>query len=144
MDDKAIARILELPKIVAVVGLSDKPERPSFEVASYLMAAGYRIVPINPTILEWRGQRSYASLRDLPDEVADMIDVVDVFRKKEEIPSVVDDALTRWPEKSKVLWLQLGITHAAAETRAHAAGWEVVANRCMKIEHARLERLGLL
>ena len=142
MDDKAIARILELPKIVAVVGLSDKPERPSFEVASYLKAAGYRIVPVNPTILEWRGHRSYASLRDIPDE--QRVDIIDVFRKKEEVPSVVDDALTRWPETPKVLWLQLGITNSAAETRAHAAGWEVVANRCMKIEHARLERLGLL
>jgi len=129
MDD--ISSILRNSKVVAVVGLSDKPDRPSYDVASYLMAHGYRIIPVNPNITEWKGLKSYPSL----SQVEEKIDVVDIFRRSEDVPAVVDEAIKI---RAKVVWMQLGIVNEEAASKARAAGLKVVMDRCMKIEHDRI------
>lgn len=126
-----IAGILRRYRRVAVVGLSDKPDRPSNEVARYLQAQGYEVVPVNPTIEAALGQRAYPSLRDVPGPV----EVVDVFRRSEQVPPVVEDAIA---VGAKVVWLQEGIVNEGAAARARAAGLAVVQDRCMLKEHRRL------
>ena len=126
-----IAEILRNSRTVAVVGLSDKPERPSFQVAEYLMANGYAIIPVNPNIASWKGIKAYPSL----SEVTVKVDVVDIFRKSEDVPPIVDDAVAI---KAKAVWMQLGIVNEAAAAKARAAGIDVVMDRCMKIEHMKL------
>jgi predicted CoA-binding protein len=130
-DDAGIARILENHRVIAVVGLSARPDRPSNIVARYLMAHGYTVIPVNPAASEILGQTCYASLRDIPVKV----DMVDVFRKAEDVPPLADAAIAIG---AKSLWLQLGIIHTAAAEKAAAAGLDVVMDRCPKIEHARL------
>jgi len=130
-DINTLRRILRDSKIIAVVGLSANWWRPSFFAAKYLQARRYRIVPVNPQYPEILGEKSYAQLRDIPFKV----DVVDCFRKSEEIPALAEDAIAIG---AKVLWLQLGVINQAAADRAQAAGLEVVMDRCMKIEHGRL------
>jgi predicted CoA-binding protein len=138
--DDALRQILQSCRTLAVVGLSPKEDRPSHEVAHYLQARGYRIVPVNPaatgsTIL---GERVYASLREadaaLRTEGA-RIDLVDVFRKSEDVPPIAGDAIAIG---ARVLWLQLGVVNDAALAGARAAGLAAVQNHCLKIEHARL------
>ncbi len=131
-----IPEILRNSKVIAVVGLSDKPERPSYGVASYLLEHGYAIIPVNPNISTWKGLKAYASLGDIPKSVR--VDVVDIFRKSEDVPPVVDEAIRI---KAKSVWMQLGITNEAAAAKARAAGLNVVMDRCMKMEHARLSAL---
>ena len=126
-----IAEILRNSRTVAVVGLSDRPERPSFQVAEYLMANGYAIIPVNPNIASWKGIKAYPSL----SEVTVKVDVVDIFRKSEDVPPIVDDAVAI---KAKAVWMQLGIVNEAAAAKARAAGIDVVMDRCMKIEHMKL------
>src|SRR3954464_6668656 len=100
-----IRDILKSAKVVAVVGLSDKPDRDSYRVAAYLQKAGYRVIPVNPALkADVLGEKAYATLRELPEA----IDVVDVFRKPEAVPEVVEEAITAG---AKVLWLQEGIAH---------------------------------
>jgi uncharacterized protein len=130
-DINTLRRILRETKTIAVVGLSANWWRPSFFAAKYLQARRYRIVPVNPQYPEILGEKSYAQLRDIPFKV----DVVDCFRKSEEIPALAEDAIAIG---AKVLWLQLGVINQAAADRAQAAGLEVVMDRCMKIEHGRL------
>jgi predicted CoA-binding protein len=101
-------------------------------VARYLQAHGYRIVPVNPAAAEVLGERSYPDLGSIPPDVA--IDVVDIFRKPEFIPAIVDEAITRG---ANVVWMQLGLAHNAAAEKARAAGLVVVMDRCMKVEHTR-------
>jgi predicted CoA-binding protein len=124
--------ILAAAKTVAVVGLSDNPERESHTVAAYLQANGYRIVPVNPAVREVLGERSYPDLAAIPPEIA--IDVVDIFRRPEFIPEIVDAAIARG---ARAVWMQLGLAHNAAAEKARRAGLAVVMDRCMKIEHAR-------
>ena len=124
--------ILSTATTIAVVGLSDNPERESHKVASYLQARGYRIVPVNPALREVLGERSYPNLAAIPSEIA--VDVVDVFRRTEFIPAVVDAAIAR---RAGAVWMQLGLVHNASAERARAAGLRVVMDRCMKVEHAR-------
>ncbi len=132
MDDiEGLRRILKENRTIAVVGLSAQWFRPSFFAAKYLQEHGYRVIPVNPAYPEILGEKCYPSLLDVPERV----DVVDVFRKPEDVPPIVDDAIRIG---AKVLWLQIGVIHETAEQRAREAGLEVVANRCMKIEHARL------
>lgn len=131
-----IPEILRNSKVIAVVGLSDKPERPSYGVASYLLEHGYTIIPVNPNIGAWKGLKAYASLADIPKSVR--VDVVDIFRKSEDVPPVVDEAIKI---KAKAVWMQLGVVNEAAAAKARAAGLNVVMDRCMKIEHARLSAL---
>jgi predicted CoA-binding protein len=130
--DAEIDGILASVGTIAVVGLSDKPNRESHTVAHYLQAHGYRIVPVNPAAVEVLGERCYPDLASLPEEIA--IDVVDIFRKPEFIPPVVDEAIARG---AKVVWMQLGLAHNAAAQKAREAGLIVVMDRCMKVEHAR-------
>lgn len=135
MDDAALKAILERVKVVAVVGVSANPVRPSYFVARYLQLRGYRVIPVNPglagqTLL---GETVHATLADVPDAV----DMVDIFRKSEAVPMIVEEALARWPELD-VIWMQIGVQHEAAAAVAEARGVTVVQNRCPKIEYQRL------
>ncbi len=130
--DAEIAEILDSARTIAVVGLSDKPDRESYIVALYLKEHGYRIVPVNPAVREVLGETAYPDLGSVPADIA--IDAVDIFRKPEFIPEVVDAAIAR---RAKVVWMQLGLAHNAAAAKARAAGLRVVMDRCIKIEHAR-------
>ena len=129
-DSEKIRRILRTSRTVAVVGLSAQWHRPSYFAAKYLQEHGYRIIPVNPTYPEILGEKSYKSLRDIPEKV----DVVDCFRRSNEIPALADDAIAIG---ARVLWMQLGVENASARKRAEDAGLEVIENRCMKIEHGR-------
>lgn len=126
----AVAMILRSARTIAVVGLSSNPMRASHEVAGYLKAAGYRIIPVNPNEREVLGEKAYARLEDIPEPV----DIVDVFRRAEEVPPVADAAIGI---KAKVLWLQLGIENAAAAEKAREAGLVVVEDACLLVEHKR-------
>jgi len=130
-DINTLRRILKQNKTIAVVGLSANWWRPSYFAAKYLQAHGYRIVPVNPQYQEILGEKCYPSLRELPFKV----DVVDCFRKSEEIPAIADDAIAIG---ARVLWMQLGVINHEAARKAAAAGLEVIMDRCMKIEHGRL------
>ncbi|WP_352429658.1 CoA-binding protein [Thermoflexus sp.] len=132
-DDAALRRILEEARTIAVVGLSPDPERPSHQVAAYLQRHGYRIIPVNPTISEVLGERSYPDLLSVPEPV----DVVDIFRPARYVPEIVEQAIAKG---ARVIWMPLGVVHFEAAQRAHAAGLQVVMDRCMKIEHRRLLR----
>jgi len=126
----AVAQILRGVKTIAVVGLSSNPMRPSYGVAEYLKTAGYRIIPVNPNETEVLGEKAYARLEDIPEQV----DVVDVFRRAEEVPAVAVSAIRIG---AKVLWMQLGIENGGAAERARAAGLVVVENACLLVEHKR-------
>ena len=134
-EDRELRALLGEAKTVAVVGLSSKPNRPSYEVAAYLQEHGYRILPVNPREEEVLGERSYASLLDIPKEVA--IDVVDVFRRAEDMPPVARDAVT---VGAKVLWLQEGIVSQEAYRIATDAGLEVIMGVCIMRTKQRLDR----
>ncbi len=127
-----IRQLLESHRVIAIVGLSDKPERDSYRVAKYMKENGYRIIPVNPTQDEILGEKSYASLNDIPEAV----DVVDIFRKPEAIPAVVDDAIAIG---AKAVWMQLGLAHHVSAEKARQAGLQVVQSKCIKVEHARLK-----
>ncbi len=129
-----IKAILEKYRTVAIVGLSPKPERDSHKVAGYLKDHGYRIVPVNPGQKEILGEKSYPDLKAIPFPV----DIVDIFRRPEAVPAVVDDAIE---VSAKVVWTQLGIVHNQAADKARRAGLEVVMNKCIKIEHMNVHRL---
>jgi predicted CoA-binding protein len=125
-----IGDILRSSKTIAVVGLSSNPFRPSHEVAAYLRSAGYRVIPVNPNESEVLGIKAFARLEDIPEGV----DIVDVFRRSEEVPTVADSAIAIG---AKVLWLQQDITNAAAAEKARAAGLTVVEDACVLVEHKR-------
>ena len=132
MDDIAtLRRILRDNRTIAVVGLSANWYRPSYFAAKYLQEHGYRVIPVNPLYDSVLGEKCYKSLADIPEKV----DVVDCFRRSEEIPALADEAIAIG---AKVLWMQLGVTSAEARRKAEAAGLDVVEDRCMKIEHGRL------
>ena len=132
MDDiEGLRRILKENRTIAVVGLSAQWFRPSFFAAKYLQEHGYRVIPVNPAYREVLGEKCYPSLREVPEP----IDVVDIFRKPDDVPPIVEEAIAI---RAKVLWLQIGVIHEAAARRAREAGLDVVMDRCMKIEHARL------
>lgn len=123
-----IRQLLAWARTIAIVGLSDKPERDSFRVARYLKERGYRVIPVNPNVGEVHGERAFASLRDVPGPV----DIVDIFRKPEAVPEVVADAIAIG---AKAVWMQEGIAHNGAAERARAAGLQVVMNKCIMKEH---------
>ena len=127
---------------IAVVGLSKDPAKPSHDVARYLQSCGYRIVPVNPTVEEVLGEKSYPSLLSLPDDLKRKIEVVDIFRRSEDVPPIVAEAMKLHQSfgHPKAIWMQLGIVDEASARRARHAGLQVVMDRCMKIEHARRER----
>jgi predicted CoA-binding protein len=133
MDDdiEKLRRILGTARTLAVVGLSAQWHRPSYFAAKYMQEHGYRVIPVNPTYDTILGEKCYKSLRDIPERV----DLVDCFRKSAEIPAIAEDAIAIG---AKVLWMQLGVKSDIARSRAEQAGLEVVEDRCVKIEHARL------
>jgi uncharacterized protein len=131
--DAEVRDLLQRYRRVAVVGLSDKPDRPSHGVAAYLQRAGYDITPVNPTVDEVLGVKAVDSLA----EVNQPVEIVDVFRRAEDVPPVVDDAIAAG---AKVVWLQLGIVNEEAAAKARDAGLTVIQDRCLKVEHARLMR----
>jgi predicted CoA-binding protein len=132
IDDVAgLRRILGQSRTIAVVGLSANWYRPSYFAAKYMLDHGYTVIPVNPAYPEVLGQKCYSSLRDIPRKV----DIVDCFRRAEDIPAIVDEAIGIG---ARVLWMQLGVIHPEAARKAEAAGLEVVMDRCVKIEYARL------
>ncbi len=124
----SISDVLKSSKTIAVVGLSDKPDRPAYQVAQYLQKAGYTIIPVHPNATTVLGEPVYRSLKEIPVP----IDIVDVFRASKDVPEVVDDAIAAG---AKVLWLQLEIHHAEAEAKAVTAGMTVITDQCLKIAH---------
>ena len=130
-DINTLRRILKQGKTIAVVGLSANWWRPSYFAAKYMQEHGYRIIPVNPQYQEVLGEKCYANLRDIPEPV----DVVDCFRRSEDIGPIADEAIAIG---AKVLWLQLGVINHEAAEKARKAGLDVVMDRCVKIEHARL------
>ena len=127
-------RLLQTYRTIAMVGLSADPMRPSHFAAIYMQSEGYNIIPVNPRLAgqEILGQTVYGSLLDIPKDRN--VQIVDVFRKSEDVPAILDEAIEIG---APVFWMQLGIVNAAAAARARAAGMDVVMNRCVKIEHAR-------
>lgn len=131
-----IGRIARDSRVIAVVGLSPRPERPSYGVARYLQAKGFQVVPVNPghdgeQIL---GERCYARLADIPEEVG--VDMVDIFRRSEAVPQVVEEAIESLPGL-RTVWMQIGVQHAGAAAVARERGLTVIENRCPKIEFPR-------
>lgn len=131
--------ILRHCRSIAVVGLSDQPHRPSFDVARYMQAQGYRIIPVNPNVAEVLGEKAYPSLTEAAKH--EKIDLVNCFRNSPDIPPVVDEAIAIG---AQAVWMQLGISHPAAAARAEAAGLLVVQDHCIKIDHRVLMSRGLL
>jgi len=133
-----IEQILQMHTI-AVVGLSKDPSKPSHDVASYLKSHGYRIVPINPSVAEVLGETCYPSLLSLPDSLKREIDVVDIFRRSEDVPPIVEQAIELHQSSGhpKAVWMQLGIVNESSARQARDAGLLVVMDRCMKIEHVK-------
>ena len=129
--DTELKSLLESAKTIAVVGLSSSPMRASLGVARFLQRQGYRVIPVNPNETEVLGERCYATLRDVPDA----IDIVDIFRRPEFVPEVVEAALEK---KVRCIWMQEGIVHDEAAARAAAAGVQVVMDRCILKELGRL------
>jgi uncharacterized protein len=130
---KKIKALLEKAHTIAVVGLSDKPERTSYQVSRYMQEQGYRIIPVNPNIKETLGEKAYPSLRDIPEK----IDIVNVFRNSPDVPPIAEDAIAI---RAEGLWLQEGIINESAAWKAESAGLKVVMDRCIMVEHARLCR----
>jgi predicted CoA-binding protein len=129
--DDAIRKILQNSKTIAIVGLSDNPERDSYKVAAYLKEHGYAVIPVNPTRPEILGETSYPDLASIPSPV----DIVDIFRKVDAIPGIVDEAIRIG---AKVVWMQLGLAHNESARKATAAGLTAVQSKCLKIEHQKL------
>lgn len=134
-EQELINRVLQETKVMAIVGLSDKPHRASYQVAEYMMNRGFSIVPVNPRCSEILGQKSYARLEDIPVAV----DMVDCFRRSEEMPGLAHSAVSI---RAKSLWMQLDIINHNAKNIAEQGGLSVVMDRCPKIEYARLIQKG--
>jgi predicted CoA-binding protein len=128
-----VKEILDRTKRIAVVGISDKPDRASYQVSAYMQQAGYEIIPINPRIDSVLGVKAYTSLQEVEGE----IDMVNVFRRSSETPPVAEAAVEAG---AKTLWLQLGISNDEAYRLAEEAGLNVIMDRCIKIEHADIDR----
>jgi uncharacterized protein len=130
--DSQLKKIYEL-KNIAVVGMSKNEEKAGHFVPKYLIQNGYNVIPVNPTVSEVLGRKSYSTITDIPERV----DIVDIFRKSEDVPPIVDDAIHK-KDQIKVIWMQEGIYSEEAEKKAKENGLEVVFNRCMMAEHKRL------
>jgi predicted CoA-binding protein len=133
MTEEDIKRILSNFKNIAVVGISPREDRPSYRVASYLKSKGYRIIPVRPDGEEILGEKVYHSLAEIPEEIR--VEVVDIFRKSEDVPPIVEEAIQR---RAKVIWMQEGVVHREAGATAERAGLKVVMDRCMKKDHQKL------
>jgi hypothetical protein len=131
-DDNAMRDMLTNAKVIAVVGHSDKPERTSYQIAQFLRGVGYTVYPVNPMVSEIDGQPSYPSLKDVPEPV----DIVNVFRRSEYLPEIVDEAIA---VNAKAVWAQLGVSDEPSAQKALDAGLNVVMNACIKVEYVRLK-----
>jgi predicted CoA-binding protein len=129
--DSEIKKILDSAKNIAIIGLSDSPEKPSYGVARYLISSGYNIFPVNPKYDSILGAKCYKSLNDIDEK----IDIVDVFRRPEHIFPVAEKAIEI---EARVLWMQLGIINEEAAKLANEAGLDVIMDRCIKVDHRRL------
>lgn len=136
---ETMPHILSHCRNIAVVGLSDQLHRPSFDVARYMQAQGYRIIPVNPNVIEVLGEKAYPSLTEAAKH--EKIDLVNCFRNSPDIPPVVDEAIAIG---AQAVWMQLGISNPAAAEKAQAAGLLVVQDHCIKIDHRVLMSRGLL
>ena len=130
VNEQLIQKILEHSKTIAVVGLSNNPARPSYRVAQYMQEHGYRIIPVNPRLKTVLGETAYPDLLSIPYNV----DIVNVFRRSEDVPPIIDDALKLKPN---TIWLQLGIINQEAAEKCRDAGNCIVMDKCIKIEHCR-------
>jgi predicted CoA-binding protein len=128
-----IPELLRKSRVIAVVGLSCKKHRPSYGVAEYMQREGYRIIPVNPNETEVLGEKAYARLEDVPER----IDIVDIFRRSEFVPLIVDDAIRLG---ASAVWMQEGVVHEQAAEKARSAGLAVVMDRCILKEHSRYFR----
>jgi uncharacterized protein len=136
--EQAVIRdLLRAARTIAVVGLSDNPQRPSYGVASTLLEFGYHIIPVNPALAVWEGFRAVASLDEAVASLApgERIDIVDVFRRAQHVSGIVDDCLRL---KLPALWLQMGVVDEEAAERAVAGGMQVVMDRCIKVERTHI------
>ncbi|HQR06605.1 MAG TPA: CoA-binding protein [Gemmatales bacterium] len=131
MNDSEMKQLLHNTRTIAVVGLSNKPDRPSHHVAAYLQSVGYRVIPVNPSVVSILGERCYPTLRDIPEPV----DMVDVFRRSDAVSPIAQEAIAIG---AKSLWLQEGVIHEQAAEEARAAGLQVVMDQCILKEHERL------
>ncbi|MBI2165906.1 MAG: CoA-binding protein [Chloroflexi bacterium] len=134
---RSIREILQQSKTIAVVGLSPNAERPSFRVSQYMQQQGYRIIPVNPHFSEVLGEKAYPDLGSVPHK----IDIVNIFRRPEDVPPVVNEAIA---VGAKTVWMQLGIVHEEAGEQARSHRLDVVMDRCILVEHRGLLRQGLL
>lgn len=128
LETDPIRDLLQRSKTIAVVGLSDSPMRPSYGVSAYMQSHGYKIIPVNPTIAETLGQKSYTSLRDVPEK----IDIVDIFRRPKYVEEIVDQAIEL---KVPAVWMQEGVINQKAAEKAEKAGIFVVMDLCILKEH---------
>jgi uncharacterized protein len=126
-----MAEVLKTAETIAVVGLTDSPLRPSYGVSLYMKSQGYNIIPVNPKINDWMGKKAYASLLDVPEK----IDIVNVFRRPDAVPEVVEQAIQI---KAPVIWMQEGVVHEQAAEKARQAGIFVVMDLCILKEHRKL------
>lgn len=131
MTNEELKQILLSTRTIAAVGLSSNPEKESFAIVEYLQQQGYRIFPVNPTASEILGEKTYPDLESIPEKV----DVVQLFRKSEDVPPFVDSAINIG---AKVVWMQVGIENEDAAKKARAAGLTVVMNACMRVTHRML------
>ena len=129
----SIRELLGTARVIAVVGLSSRKHRPSYGVSEYMQRAGYRIIPVNPKETAVLGERAYRSLEEVPEK----IDIVDIFRRSEFVPEIVEQAIR---VGAASVWMQEGVIHEEAAARARAAGLTVVMDRCILKEHRRLEK----
>lgn len=135
--DPFLRDVLKSTRVVAVVGVSPNPVRPSYYVARYLGLKGFTVIPVNPGHAghEILGRRVYGHLSEIPAEAG--VDMVDIFRRSDAVPGIVEEAMTHLP-KLRTIWMQIGVEHAQAAARAEAAGLRVIQDRCPKIEYQRL------
>ena len=137
MGSEKIADLLKKARTIAVVGLSDKPDRPSYHIASYLLSVGYRVIPVNPRLKTIFNEKAYPDLLSIPNEIT--VDIVDIFRRSEEVPPIVEQAIQKKPN---CIWMQLGIINPEAAKKAESAGITVVMNQCISVVHQQLFGFG--
>jgi predicted CoA-binding protein len=125
-----ITKLLKSAKVIAVVGLTNTPIRPSYGVSHYMQSQGYRIIPVNPNIAEWEGEKAYPSLLEVPEK----IDIVNVFRRSDAVPEVVEHAIQ---VKAPAIWMQEGVVHHQAAEKARQAGIFIVMDKCILKEHIK-------
>jgi uncharacterized protein len=140
LSENQMKDILEKTRTIAVVGLSKDPEKMSYMVSAYMQQQGYRIIPVNPFVDEVLGEKSFKSLQDIPIEIQRNLDIVNIFRKADDVPPIVEQAIQLKADVGRlsVVWMQLGIINEQAAKAAVHAGLIVVMDKCLMLEHQRL------